>query len=494
MKRLIKRGAFLFALLLAMVFSQLTALGAKEIDQMPDLEPGKKGSLTVELSYKDQAGKEIPIEGVTLELFKVADLTVINGGSSTYTLTADFAQSNLSFDGMKASESNEAAKALKAIVQGKKLQGVSVVTNQSGKAVWSDLEPAMYLVVQTANADTVPLYTEMDPYLVSVPLGENADGQTSWKYEVNTEPKVEVGRKPTTGKITVTKRVGIYQGTEIALLEAVDSTFYFGIFKDEEGTVPFREDYIQAVQLKNASAGTAVFEELPEGTYYIFEVDSKGTVIKPDQTVENNGLPYVCIVEGSETTAVAIDPDNEVLEGKIAFNNVFYDLPSGYYMEAEIQIKKNVYNGTDKVTVDDVFYAGIFTKENGSYVLNQVVELKQNGTVTVPVMLSGDSGQGETEYWIFETDKSGKRIEESTFSYEVSGEGSVKLSKDDLTGSVELTNKIKKEALEESTEKATSNGVQTGDETPIVPYIAAFAAALLVMILIGIRQWKRKQS
>ena len=166
MKRRWKKGFFL-ALLTIMVFICQAVVGsAREIDQMPDLEPGKTGSLSVSLSYKNEAGESIPIEGVTLQVFLIAKLTVENGGSSTYTLTSDFAKTGIVFDGMSASSSNQAAKECKAIVLERELTGQAAVTDAEGMVYFENLEPGMYLVMQTANADSVPLYTEMDPYLV----------------------------------------------------------------------------------------------------------------------------------------------------------------------------------------------------------------------------------------------------------------------------------------------------------------------------------------
>lgn len=494
MKRIFKKNTVSFVLMIAMMIFQMTAVSAKEIDQMPELEAGRTGTLSAELSYKNDAGKDVAIPGVTLEAVKVADLTVINGGSSTYTLTSDFAESGIDFEGMTASESNEAAKALKSIVLNKSLTGQSRVTDEKGQVCFENLEPAMYLILQTANEDLIPLYTEMDPYLISVPLGKNENGAASWQYVVKSEPKLEIVSKPRTGQITVTKKVSIETKDDFQVLTAVDAVFHFGIFKDAEGKIPFRENYIQSIQLENASAGTTVFTELPEGVYYIFEIDQNGNIIRPGSTVNGIGRSYTCILEGSENNAVTVDLTSTLPDGEITFNNVYPELPEGYYLEGKIQIKKNVFQDKDRVKVNDTFYAGIFTKEDGTYILNQIVELKQNGTVSVPVVLSGDSGEEYVEYWIFETNKNGKQVDKESFSYEVSGEGAVKLHTEKMEGSVEITNRIKKEAVEEPTETSSDNAVRTGDDTPVMTFAVAAAAALLVMILLVIAGVRRKRS
>lgn len=296
-------------------------------------------------------------KGVTLGLFKVADLAVVNGGSSVYTLTSDFAKTQIVFEGMNASRSNEAAKELEAIVNEKKLQGLQCVTNEKGLASFKKLEPGMYLVIQCENGASVPAYTKMDPYLVSVPLGQREEEQRSWLYEVSTLPKTEIGVVP---------------------------------------------------------------------------------------------------------------------------------------LDCEIYIKKNVFKGDERTTVDDTFYAGIFTLDQEEYVLEQVIELKQNDTVTA--LLPGKDGQeeGEVTYWIFETDQEGSRIDKTEFAYEISGEGSVSLNRENPSGEIEITNTVKEDSgdLDSSSSGSGSSGskggsgssnVKTGDETPVELLVVICLGAMILL-------------
>lgn len=498
MIRWIKKRVLLAALLLVWLAGQISSVSAREIDQMPDLEPGRKGTLAVTLSYKDKNNRQVSIEGATVTVLKVADLSVQNGGSPTYTLTPEFAKSGLEFDGMTAADSNRAAAVLKEIAEKEQLtaKGKSAVTDSSGRASFDKLEPAMYLVMQTGHASAIPAYTDLEAYLVSVPLGKNENGQASWNYTVDTLPKMEMTGKPELGSIVVTKRVGIYRDKKIALLDAIDEVFYFGIFEDAAGSRRYANYPLQKAHLKNSSVGTAKFQNLPEGTYYIFETDESGNVIRPDERVVESVPPYTCIIEGKETNAVTIDPDKGVLKGEITFNNVFDDLPWGYDIKGEITIRKNVRRDGKAVKVDDTFYAGIFTKEDGEYVLYHVVELKQNGSVPVPVVLSGSASE-PTAYWIFETDSEGKRIDKETFGYEVSGEKSVVITLENLYQSVELTNDV---IIEEEESEAVpgsgsnSSSVRTGDETPIVRYLILAAAALLLLAVLGITRVKSEQK
>lgn len=486
MRNWIKKSILLAVLLLVGLFTQMTQVSASEIDQMPDLESGRKGTLSITLFYKDSDNQKTNIQGATLSLLKVADLSVVDGGTTLYTLTSDFAESEVDFDGMTASESKQAAQVLKHIAETKQLIASSraEVTDDSGCVSFEDLEPAMYLVMQTGHASAIPAYTEMEAYLVSVPMGENENDQAFWNYTVDSVPKMELESKPTLGSIQVTKRVGIYRGNQIALIDAIDEVFYFGIFEDAQGTIRYENYPIQKARLQNASVGTAEFRNLPEGTYYIFETDKDGNVIPPNTRIEDSVPPYTCIIEGKETNAVVIDPDHGVLKGEITFNNVYDDLPWGYGIQGQITIKKNVQKDGKPVKVDDTFYAGIFTKEGDDLVLYHVVELKQNGSVTIPVVFE-KSEIAPTTYWIYETDREGNLIDKSSFGYKVSGEKSVVLTLEELEQSVELTNEVKA-----NNGSSNSSQVKTGDDTSIAPYLILAGAALLVVIALVVSRRK----
>lgn len=95
---------------------------------------------------------------------------------------------------MHASESNKAAKELKAIAEQRNLSGQSAVTDKNGKVYFSNLDPGMYLVTQASSLCQGESYL-MDPYLISVPLGETGDGENEWQYAVESIPKTELERE-----------------------------------------------------------------------------------------------------------------------------------------------------------------------------------------------------------------------------------------------------------------------------------------------------------
>ena len=67
-----------------------------------------------------------------------------------------------------------------------------------------------------------------------------------------------------------------------------------------------------------------------------------------------------------------------------------------------------------------------------------VYELLQNDTITVDVPLGGEDGSEPVTYYVMETDETGTPIDKDVFAYEVSGEGTVSLDKDNLEGAITI--------------------------------------------------------
>ena len=170
-------------------------------------------------------------------------------------------------------------------------------------------------------------------------------------------------------------------------------------------------------------------------------------------------------------------------EGYVNLNNCFYELPSGATIEAWLEIGKTVLKNGVETTVEDTFYAGIFTlEEDGSYMLNEIIELSQNDVVTVPVHLGGPEGMDPITYYVFETDAEGNLVDPDGFAYIVSGEGSAELKIGQLSGRVNIVNEVKEKAvtLTPTPEATPTPGAtpETGDNTPIGMYLWLMIAAL----------------
>ncbi len=249
----------------------------------------------------------------------------------------------------------------------------------------------------------------------------------------------EVGE---TGSIQVTKRVTGLLDFDMVDMVMADATFYVNLFTDPAGTRPYRNEGPKAIHLQNQSSSTVTFDNLANGIYYVFETDADGNVIPMDELTQYMNGEFVCMVDG-ESNEVQLDLKTEEKEGYIALNNCFYTFPEGATMEAWIEISKTVLSNGEVTTVDDTFYAGIFTMdEDGAYELYQVVELIQNDTVRVQVPLGGENGTEPITYYVYETDENGEMIDPEVFAYGVSGEGEVILTPVDNIAGVDIINEV----------------------------------------------------
>ena len=324
------------------------------------------------------------------------------------------------------------------------------------------------------------------------------------------------------GQIAVTKRLStIDESTfDFVALVAADETFYVGLFTDPEGKHPYGEDYVKPIRIQGASSNTATFDNLPSGTYYVFETLQDGTIIPYGEVQDNNGNAagsFACISDSSNGTAKEITLDFAVdkIEGTTELNNVYYgDLPDGFSYQGEISITKSIIKNGAPADSSDTFYAGIFTSEteNTPY---KVVTLKNNGTVTVEVPLGGETGMDPITYYIYETDANGNKLDKNSFAYSVSGEGTVALDLNNTTGSRTIINtmasssentttisptddtKTKKTSDKTGKDKNSSTGTsrrttssKTGDDNRIALYVLFFGAAVVGIV---ISLWKRKK-
>ena len=309
------------------------------------------------------------------------------------------------------------------------------------------------------------------------------------------------------GYITVTKRTTQLDGTEYQNIAGEEAVFYVGIFKDEAGTQPYGTDHIKEIRMIGESVSQQVtFSGLETGTYYILETTSEGTPIALESSQEVNGSEFVCLIDGEGTNEVELDLTGGKTEGEVKLNNVYSEMPEGFYVEGQIDITKRVLRNGKEMTTDETFFAGIFTQdEEGVQTLYTVVALNQNGAVSANVPLGGEDGTQPVTYYVYETDNSGTPVDHDAFAYEVSGEGTVTVTSADaqaitITNSIEETEETEEitETTEEesSTERTSSSGggksVKTGDPTNALPYLISLAAAAAVLAGLIIIGKKRK--
>ena len=130
----------------------------------------------------------VPLAYDTYGLACVADVTYdADAGTITSYQTRDaFASFGYDWPNMKASELDEAAKALAAFAGENDLYDLTSVSDASGRVGFWGLEPGLYLVARIAVADGNEGYA-CDPLLITIPLAE--DGELTWA--VNSTPKFE---------------------------------------------------------------------------------------------------------------------------------------------------------------------------------------------------------------------------------------------------------------------------------------------------------------
>jgi hypothetical protein len=352
-----------------------------------------------------------------------------------------------------ASQWDAAASRLAYLVRTENLQGMAGVTDDSGRMNMEGLAEGMYLVVQHEGKT----YGDISPFLVSIPC---QDGEI-WTDDVTVYPKSCYTPDDEKGRITVTKRAG-YLDTElmeVVTLLPIDFTYYVGIFLDSQGTVPYGDDYIRSIRMQSISKGTAVFENLPKGTYYIFETDKYGNPISVGNLCEDDGISWVCELENKSAQKVELESEGQNKDNSVGLFNLYDKLPSEFSYCGFIDITKEVRSGDTQITVDDTFYAGIFLDRDATE-LYRIVELKQNDTVEAEVSLGGEKGDGPITYYIYETDEQGNRIDQDSFPYLVSGESRAELSKEDSDADITIVNTIR----EDEPKVKSSDEPQTGEQ------------------------------
>ncbi len=314
------------------------------------------------------------------------------------------------------------------------------------------------------------------------------------------------------GQIQVTKRLSAIDETTFDNIDLVaeDATVYVGLFTDAQGEHPYGEDYVKEIHIQDASSGTVTFDNLPSGTYYVFETQQDGTVIPYGELqadAAGSGAGFICAGDGSNggVKEITLNPDTGAPEGSTELGNVYYgDLPDGFAYQGELMITKAVMKDGAPADSSDTFYAGIFTSETET-VPYKVVALENNGTVTVEVPLGGANGMDPVTYYIYETDADGNKIDKNSFAYTVSGEGTVDLDVDNTTAGRTIINtmasdpdttrtirekndsdtkKISTDTSKKSTgtNRRTSSS-KTGDDTRVGLYLLFFAAAAVGIIL-----------
>ena len=165
-----------FAAIVAALLVALVAAGRPLVASAASV-----GSITLDCRVNG-----MPLVGDTYGLVCVADVTCDEaaGVITSYATRDAFVSFDYDWPNMKASELDEAAKALASHASEKSLYECTAVSDASGNVGFWGLEPGLYLVARVATADANASYA-CDPLLITVPLADG--GQLVWG--VTSQPK-----------------------------------------------------------------------------------------------------------------------------------------------------------------------------------------------------------------------------------------------------------------------------------------------------------------
>lgn len=529
MKNRRKQGKIFRSLLAVLMLTAMLVTSVLQPVFAGDYVAGTKGNLTLTVQQADEEGNQTPLPGVGLTIYRVGSVNF--DGNVHFVLDEALAAAAIDFDSITTADGwYEAAGQLADMISSGSVDvwGLSKSSDAEGNMTFAKLDEGMYLVVQTDGNSDVSGVT-VSPMLISVPF---ADQEQGWMYDVQAYPKTSTKQHT---QIQVTKRIyNVDENDNVIPLETKeDVTYKVGVFSDQEGTIPFRDDYLQDIHINGASSGTATWTDVPDGTYYVFELDEDGKLLQQNTEikVDDENLYYYNVTKPNgeseeKSNQVVIGGDSGAAEAAAYVNNYYTKLPDIFSRNGYINIKKNVMIDGVASTVDDTFYAGLFSSEsNGELTLKKVVTLKQNDSVQVIVDLPMDQEINSVTYTVLETDKDGNPVDDDTFKYTVTGQGEVTLNNDNrYTVTKEITNSLSSEptpiptvtpggnhggndritpipnngtaggTAPNDTSGTARRSVKTGDDTPIGVWVGILAAAIIVGggAAYGVRRKKKK--
>ena len=105
--------------------------------------------------------------------------------------------------------------------------------------------------------------------------------------------------------------------------------FNVGIFLDEDGTILAFEDYNKEIKFENSNSTTVSYNNIPEGTYYIFALDEDGNPINVSSFWTGNTnymLSYNFGTDMNETNSVTVKSKSKQ---QVVLNYVVTIVPDG---------------------------------------------------------------------------------------------------------------------------------------------------------------------
>lgn len=208
MKKLWKKFlATAIAMMMVVALLPAVAMAAEITGDMTTINYNNKGSLKVVKTDKDKN----PLEGAKFTLYKIASLTKDKGYELLVTTTNYQKIDDLQKVAGTGNEGAAAAEFSEAVTDGNKVGEVQT-TDDTGGALWQNLELGYYLVKET---EAPAGYVASVPFFVAIPTSNKMDGAlnrgdetditTGWSYNVRATPKnkeVTVDKKITSTTAT----------------------------------------------------------------------------------------------------------------------------------------------------------------------------------------------------------------------------------------------------------------------------------------------------
>lgn len=338
-----------------------------QIKAADSYDKDKKGSITINLDDVKLDDTVTNKEGVSVSVYQIASINHDRINIS-FDINSSLSSTGVDVNDITTSDKNlNAAKKLSATIGKSGITATTKKTDRNGKVSFTNLPQGMYLVEEADGAS----YGTFSPFLVAIPYME--DGE-NWIYDVVTYTK---GVSNKQGSLEVTKYLAYMNPDtgKLLYLQAPDASYYVGLFCDADGTIPCRKDYVKELKFKGTSSSTVKYDNLPDGTYYVFETDENGKpYIMGDSHTEQYDRTYKCVIGDGKNNST----DNKIqLEGHPKANlkicNMFAEIPDEFLVEAELSIKKNVVKNGQQTTTNDTFYASVYEQTGTSDNLSQTL-------------------------------------------------------------------------------------------------------------------------
>lgn len=470
--------------------------------------------------------QDMPVRDVPLTLYRVGTRT-----DGIWSLDPKYGSLDLKLDFVNTEVQKENARRLYEYLLRTGEQGSEGITGANGEAAWRNLDTdAIYLLAQTRAIEIDEKKYISAPLLVTLPTVIEGTACNNLEIDLKFQavpptPTPTPTPVPMPGndkaQISVTKQIFVMnEDLQWIPAHAKDRTYYVGLFMDKEGTVPYPGEAVKAISVRDSASGTAVFQELPPGTYYVYETDENGNIIWPDELREDEpDNTWMCVIgeiDNSVSNKIVLDQGG--LRKDITISNLYYHTPDDFYITGRLKITKKVLKNGEETTVNDTFYAGIF-REDETLDLVQEMALQQNGTVSLEVKLGGENGTEPVNYLVMETDGNGNPVDKAVFPYIVTGEGKVNLSMSRTEQAVTITNKIPDApsqtvtpqpkaptstpgaggnpggpAIGNPTGSTSSHNVKTGDDTPVLPLLILLVVSTGVILMIKRKREKEREQ